>query len=135
MYNSYTTNGVFVEQQVNTLCDTLINHVLNVENKEIDTLVLTGVVALIVQGATPEPVAVIPFITDDNVYFKELQQRINKIWPSCTAVHFADRSEIICEGIFFELWYFDGTLNTTSVSGILTQNSDQVPPNLSSYAV
>lgn len=134
MYNSYTTNGVFVEQQVNTLCDRLIDYVINVDDNDITKLVLTGVVALIVQGANTEPVAVIPFITDDIIYFKQLQKDINKIWPSCTAVHFADRSEIICEGVFFEIWYFKGALFTTMASGILTQNSDQVPLNLSSYA-
>ena len=71
-YDKFTANGVFQDQNINVLCNKILDH-LGKEFTEVDLNTkfgLTGTVSKIIQGAPVTPIKCIAFATNDEEVYK-----------------------------------------------------------------
>ncbi|OUS17059.1 hypothetical protein A9Q93_05095 [Nonlabens dokdonensis] len=122
-YKSFNVQQVFAIPSLNILCDRLINF-----NSD---LFLTGAAATMINGdATVAATRAVIFITSDKILFSSLKNELPKLWAGAAIISLSDRYLIDIYNLKLEIWLSTKSIVSTTVDGIKTQATNDIPSNL-----
>ena len=134
---SYTDNSIFTNPRANALCDLLFTKLLDqfpatipdpTNDYVFKGIVLSGVGADVLQGATIKELNNITFETDKTDVFIWLQANLGKIY-NCKVINYKERTLFYpFDDFYFEIWFLDTALNPLSEYGIFVQKNTDINP-------
>ena len=135
-YALYTTEGVFLDNNINSICNLIIDTLINeYDQATVDAhFAVTGTVAKIIQGASkidvngdPVKVKVIPFVIDDQAMYDFLKGIIGTLLSNRGVINYTDRFQVLGTRVYIEVWWRAAAINMIDSNGIFSENKNNIP--------
>ncbi|AXP79157.1 hypothetical protein CJ739_57 [Mariniflexile rhizosphaerae] len=126
-YDLYTTEGVFVDNNINAMCNAIMDALINQFDAPTVNAAfgLTGSTAKIIQGEPNVYIHVVPFITNSLPIYDYLKANINTMVQVDGVIQFTDRFQVITPRAYIEVW-FKSPLTLVDTNGIFSENKANI---------
>jgi hypothetical protein len=128
----YSENKIFDDSNVNAILDRLYYHVnancpgINV----MESLVLSGAGAAIIQGAAEKPLQNVILVTDNMEVFDYVRNGLSKALAAKGAMYFQERALLYFQGLYLEVWLSLQPLTVVYSNSISLQHINEIDPDL-----
>lgn len=122
MYDLYITNNVFHLQNVNVICNQLMQGLIDEKFNDLnDHFALSGKAAEYYLTSNPGPIQNVQFKTDKREIYLFIARNLKKICPDLSSLQtYEERLIAEFNSIYFEFYLVEEIISTTNHLGIYT---------------